>query len=129
RATPSVKFYLLKSLRNNIFQYMRYQKRFPQMEEKMWETSFPDHVTIESSLIENEVVREQIKQLQLQMESLPKREREALYLRYYENMTVAEISEIMLVNPQSVSNFLQKALRKIRHKWIAVILPFLFFLK
>lgn len=120
-STGSVKFYLLKALRNNIFQHMRYQQRFldPALD---LELTLPDNFNAEALLIEQETLLDITSQLNAVLQTLPKREREALYLRYYENLSVAEIAEIMDVNRQSVSNFLQKAIQKIRAKWVVVMM-------
>jgi RNA polymerase sigma factor (sigma-70 family) len=125
--TASVKFYLLKSVRNSIIEYLRYQKRFANEESLHWDTALPDHFNAESLLIEQETLDSLVAQVNAQMSDLPKREREALYLRYFENLSVAEISDIMGVNKQSVSNFLQKALTKIRTKWLVTMVLSLFF--
>ena len=114
---PSVKNYLLKALRNNITQYYRYQQRFTSDEGQVWIWSAPEQRNVEIEMIENENVSELVRQIQEQLSQLPVREREALYLRYYENLSVSEISGVMGVNKQSVSNFLQKALLKLRAKW------------
>lgn len=120
-STGSVKFYLLKALRNNIFQHMRYQQRFldPALD---LELTLPDNFNAEALLIEQETLLDITSQLNAVLQTLPKREREALYLRYYENLSVAEIAEIMDVNRQSVSNFLQKAIQKIRAKWVVAMM-------
>jgi RNA polymerase sigma factor (sigma-70 family) len=122
-ATGSVKFYLLKGLRNNILKYHRYHQRFQDLEND-WLVEFPENINAEALLIEQETLSEILLQLKSLVESLPKREREALYLRYYENLSIPEIAEIMAVNKQSVSNFLQKALIKLRSKWAAVLVLF-----
>jgi RNA polymerase sigma factor (sigma-70 family) len=117
----SLKYYLMKALRNNIFLHLRYRQRF-QNPSPDWELSLPDDFNAEALLIEKERISDISTQLDLVLESLPKREREALYLRYYENLSVAEIAGIMDVNRQSVSNFLQKALSKIRAKWVTAMM-------
>lgn len=123
-ATGSVKFYLLKGLRNNILKYHRYHQRFQDMEDD-WSIEFPETIHAEALLIEQETLSETLFQLKSLLEGLPKREREALYLRYYENLSIPEIADIMGVNKQSVSNFLQKALTKLRSKWTVALVLFL----
>ena len=126
--TPSIKNYLLKALRNNITQYYRYQQRFTDGEEANWVSPPPDRWNVEMDMIQKESVSELALQIQEQLSRLPAREREALYLRYYENLSVTEISGIMGVSKQSVSNFLQKALLKLRAKWkMAMVFFMLFF--
>ncbi|WAC13523.1 RNA polymerase sigma factor [Dyadobacter pollutisoli] len=122
--TNSVKFYLLKALRNNVLQYLRYQQRFLGNDQD-WMPELPDYINAEALLIEKETLSDSLFQLKTLMETLPKREREVLYLRYYENLSVAEISEIMGINRQSVSNFLQKALSKLRTKWLVTMVLYL----
>lgn len=116
--TDSVKHYLLKSLRNHILQHLRLQKRMT-LEELDWEISVTEGINTETLMIQEESLTILTSTIQAQLATLPAREREALYLRYYENLSIPEIAEVMNVNRQSVSNFLQKALNKLRDKWLA----------
>ncbi len=128
--TPSVKNYLLKSVRNRIIDGIRQKQRFGKENDPAWQINFSDFHTIEKEWIEKEQLLAIGRQLHQQMDQLPKREKEALYLRYYENLNLQEISEIMGVNRQSVSNFLQKALHKLRSRLttpFAVIFYFIYF--
>ncbi|QHV98527.1 RNA polymerase sigma factor [Spirosoma endbachense] len=120
--TDSVKHYLLKSIRSHIIQHLRAQKRL-KYEELDWDTSVAEDVDSETLLIRQESLVNMTKMIQEQLAALPAREREALYLRYYENLSIPEIAEVMNVNRQSVSNFLQKALNKLRSQWLVHIFP------
>lgn len=115
--TTSVKHYLLKALRHHVLQYLRNQKRLNQ-EELDWDSSIAEEADSETLLIQRESLTSLTNTIQAQLASLPDREREALYLRYYESLTIPEIAEVMNVNRQSVSNFLQKALNKLRNQWL-----------
>ena len=112
----SVKHYLLKALRNHVVQHVRDQKRLT-YDELDWDTSLAPEADSESLLIRQESLDLLTKTIQNQVQSLPAREREVLYLRYYESLTIPEIAEVMHVNKQSVSNLLQKALSKLRKNW------------
>ena len=125
--TGSVKFYLLKSLRHALLHYRDEQRRFSRVDQEEWEWSFPDQFNTESHLIEQESFAAIVSQLQAQLAALPKREREAIYLRFYENLEVHEIADIMGINRQSVSNFLQKALGRIRSRWMSTLAAVLVF--
>lgn len=48
---------------------------------------------------------------------MPKRQREVIYLQYYQNLTRDEIAKIMDINQQSVSNLLQAAFKSFRENW------------
>ncbi|MGM9511985.1 RNA polymerase sigma factor [Larkinella sp. GY13] len=120
--TGCIRHYLLKALRNHILQYLRVQKRW-KFEELDWDNSGIDEVDSETLLIRQESLAGMTKTIQDQLATLPAREREALYLRYYENLSIPEIAEVMHVNRQSVSNFLQKALGKLRNRWFVQLWP------
>ncbi|CCH51750.1 RNA polymerase, sigma-24 subunit, ECF subfamily [Fibrisoma limi BUZ 3] len=119
--TDSVKHYLLKALRHHVLQYLRLQKRMT-YEEPDWDSSLPEEPDSEALMIQQESFEQLKKIIGAQLASLPNREREALYLRFYENLSIPEIAEVMNVNRQSVSNFLQKALAKLRNQWLSPIL-------
>ncbi|MFD2935141.1 RNA polymerase sigma factor [Spirosoma flavum] len=119
--TDSVRHYLLKSIRHHILLYLRSQKRV-HYDELGWDTSVGEDVDSETLLIRQETLVSLTKTIQDQLALLPAREREALYLRYYENLSIPEIAEVMNVTRQSVSNFIQKALNKLRTKWLVHLL-------
>jgi RNA polymerase sigma factor (sigma-70 family) len=48
------------------------------------------------------------------LNGLPKRQKEVIYLHYFEDMDYAQIAAIMGINYQSVLNLTQKALQKLR---------------
>ncbi|MFT3682820.1 MAG: sigma-70 family RNA polymerase sigma factor [Ferruginibacter sp.] len=48
------------------------------------------------------------------LNSLPERQRELIYLHYFENLTITQIAEIMNINQQSAMNIKQRALQKMR---------------
>ena len=117
--TDSVKHYLLKALRHHVLQYIRLQKRTTFQEQELeWDISEAEEVDIETLMIRQESFEMLTNTIQTQLATLPAREREALYLRYYQDLSVPEIAEVMNVNRQSVSNFLQKALSKLRTRWL-----------
>lgn len=120
--TISVRHYLLKALRHHIVQHVRQQKHTA-VDDLDWDNSvlFDETINPESLLIQKESLSTLVSTLKAQLEALPPREREAIYLRYYENLSIPEIAEVMNVNRQSVSNFLQKALHKLRGQWVTYL--------
>jgi RNA polymerase sigma factor (sigma-70 family) len=48
------------------------------------------------------------------LNTLPWRQREAVYLKYFNQLSTREISEVMGIQPQVVSNTIYKALKKLR---------------
>ncbi|MDN5213642.1 sigma-70 family RNA polymerase sigma factor [Fulvivirgaceae bacterium BMA12] len=58
------------------------------------------------------------------LNNLPARQKEALYLRFYDHLSCDDISQIMAISRQSVYNILHKALIKLRNK-LTIILIFI----
>ena len=62
------------------------------------------------------------------LNDLPKRQKEVIYLHYFEDMDYAQIAEVMGIHYQSVLNLTQKALQKLRAARLLTVF-LLFFLK
>jgi RNA polymerase sigma factor (sigma-70 family) len=48
------------------------------------------------------------------LNTLPERQREVIYLHFFENMPLAQVAEVMAINYQSVQNLKQRALQNMR---------------
>lgn len=114
--TPSVKFYLLKALRHQLFKSLQKE---PLMQEIGEEVASAEE-SVEYQIIFRESWNFTALQLQTQIAGLSKRQQEALYLRYYENLSYEEIGQMMGIAPQSVANLLQYSLKKLRECWPAM---------
>lgn len=71
----------------------------------------------ESSLIEEEDMAYLTQRVGRLLAQLPKRQKEAIYLQFYQNLEREEIAQIMDIHPQSVSNLLQMAFKLFRDNW------------
>jgi RNA polymerase sigma factor (sigma-70 family) len=80
-------------------------------------------------LIEQDSLNEMTLKVSELLNKLPKRQREVLYLRFYQNLERTEIAEIMGVNEQSVSNNLQSAFKNFKDNWQYFSILFGFILK
>ena len=54
------------------------------------------------------------------LEKLPKRQQEAIYLRFYHNFSYEIIASMMNVNYQSVLNLMQRALKSLRKEYSSI---------
>lgn len=87
--------------------------------------TFEIEFSVEQTYIENEtslVRSEQLKQL---LDELPKRQKEVIYLRYFQEMDRNQISEVMDITPQTVSNLLQIAIKQMKKHWKVLIFTLL----
>lgn len=125
----SVRAYLLSSVRKRILRESVRQKingddEIINIENDLKFAEFSPELV----MIEQENTQETIQKVTILLNSLPKRQREVIYLRFYQNLERDEIAQIMGVNAQSVSNLLQAAFKTIRENWSGLIFHYLFLL-
>jgi RNA polymerase sigma factor (sigma-70 family) len=114
----SVKAYLLSSVRKKVQREGFRQKIIKDNNESALDNSLQYmDFSAEWSIIEQEKIDEISTKVHKSMNQLPKRQREVLYLQYYQNLSRDEISDIMEINTQSVSNLLQTAFKSFRENW------------
>lgn len=70
--------------------------------------------TAEELMTNQETENFKNKNLSTLLNKLPKRQKEAIYLKYYSGLKAKEISEIMEINYQSVVNTLHKAIKSLK---------------
>ena len=110
----SVKAYLLASLRRKILKNMREDRGAGSPVSIREEIVNTVQISIEESIIQNELEEFQLKALQEALECLPERQKEILFLKYYNGMSYDEIEEILSINYQSIRNHIYRALQKLR---------------
>jgi len=121
----SIKAYLVASYRRRLFKEKErsfWHKRVTDLED---EYDVEVQFNIESYLINNETEHETLLKLKHHLESLSKRQREALYLRFYQELEYDEISQIMAINHHSAINLVYESLKLLRKNWVVSLLFFL----
>ena len=111
--TSSIKFYLFRALRYKIIRNAKsngiaFIDSINEIESDT--VDFPH----ENHLIDLEIRSLQTVHLQHVIGQLPKRQQEAINLRYYHNFSNDEIAEIMEVNYQSACKFIYSALKNLK---------------
>ena len=120
----SVKNYLLKCLRNNLTRALKNQTHKEEVSDQ------PDSL-IDAENMENFLIGlDESAELSLKMSNyfslLTTRQKECLFLRYYQDQTNEEIASIMGINKQSVANLLAKSITILKHNWVFEIIFILF---
>lgn len=111
--TTSIKFYLFKALRYKIIRNGKSRLNdFTDLAEATDLVS--DDLSYENQLTNIETHALQTEQLRAVIRKLPKRQQEAINLRYYHNFSNEEIAGIMEVNYQSACKFIYTALKSLR---------------
>ncbi len=109
--TTSVKYYLMASIKRKLIRQLETQmKNHIHHNNYMLDYTEAEH-SQESILIRYEEEIRSNKQLTLCLNMLSKRQREAISLRFFQNMDTDQISDSMKINPQSVYNLIFGALR------------------
>ncbi len=109
--TTSIRYYLLKSLRYKIIRYHNRQKNFVVKNGISDNYNFELVFSHEDKLISDVLVAEQKEKLIQALAQLTKRQKEAIYLRYYNNLSYPEISALMQLSEQAAYNLISKALK------------------
>ena len=108
-----MKFYLLRSLRRII--QKKYVKGIPLVYNDRIDSSNESNVSShEDYLIEEEVNTEKSNKLHKVLNTLSKRQRECLMLKFEHNLSYVEISEIMEISVESARTIIYRALKELR---------------
>lgn len=113
--TEYVKYYLMKAFRHQLFKMFRKLKATTDISE-ISDFAFFEYSS-EDSFIEMESEQIVSKQVQELISALSPRQQEVIYLRFFHNLGVEEIASQLRINPQSVSNIIQRAFHKVREMW------------
>ncbi|KRB53643.1 RNA polymerase sigma factor [Flavobacterium sp. Root186] len=112
-----VKAYLLSSVRKRI-------ARLYERDHIFRKTASTDAIafllefSVENELLEDDyTAKEKVIYLNKLLNELPARQKEALYLRYHQGLSVEQIAEMLDVNYQSASNLLHRGLLTLRKEW------------
>jgi RNA polymerase sigma factor (sigma-70 family) len=117
----NVRSYLLVVLKSRILRELKNEKKFlptPLTDEYAFAVEF----SADLRQIEEEHDVYQLRKLELGMNQLPARQKELIYLRFYQNLSFEQIADVMQLGRQSVYNLLQKSLHSLRKNWAAGIL-------
>ena len=114
--THEPKFYLFRALRNKLSRALS-QSSFVSGDEMLHSGSDLQAGGIEEEIISRERELQNRLTLQQSLEKLPKRQQEAIYLRFYHNFPYEIIAATMDMNYQSVLNLVQRALKNLRKEY------------
>jgi len=123
--TDSIKYYLLKALRRNLVKKIVAVKNTEVMkrsENLVLETFETSH---DFTLMALEIESEKIHQVRDLLNGLPARQKEAIYLRFYNDLNFTQISDIMGINQQSAYNMVFRAIESLREKVSSLPIPIL----
>lgn len=113
--------YLYKSLRNHVFDSMVLQKPTVSIRDD-FEHPFEIYYSPEDFLINDQVSVETRQNVIRALNKLMPRQREAIYLRYFEDLDFETIAQVMDMQVQSVRNSLHRGMETLRR--LMLVEPF-----
>ena len=114
----TLKSYLFKAVRNRV---IREKAKWQKNSVLTTVYEFMLEFGIESRIIALDSDLELAQKVKKLLNALPPRQREIIYLRFYEGLDIGQISNVMDINRQSAHNLLQKAYENIRGEWQLVL--------
>lgn len=122
--TPSVKNYLYKSLRNTIFSRLNKLEKINIDDESFDELQFELELSPEAFLIESEHSSEMKLKLDKALTQLTNRQREAVFLRFFEELSYEEVSKLMQITVKALYKIIARAIESLRDFFKILLLLF-----
>jgi len=110
----NTKAYLFRAYRRKLLQHLRdtRSKRMKQQELGIYQIDI--QFSTEDMVIRDEEQQHIQHTLLRMLNDLPRRQREAIYLRYYDDLDIREVAEILSITYQGTVNTIHKAIKALR---------------
>ncbi|QHV94288.1 RNA polymerase sigma factor [Spirosoma endbachense] len=119
--TPYIRPYLYKSLRRKIYREVMRHSAVVSDDNVPFDDVCSEEITAEQALIRTELSEYQTARLNALLATLSDRQREAIHLKFYAELSNDEIADILAVNKQSVANLLHRGLTRLRESWPSLL--------
>lgn len=114
--TDQPKFYLFRALRNKLIKALSQQSFVSEVEMQLASDNLSTEY-VELEIADKEQQMQTSGALKQLLDKLPRRQHEAIYLRFYHNFSYEIIASMMNMNYQSVLNLMQRALKSMRKEY------------
>ena len=121
--TDNIRRYLAASLRRRIVNDLKKGSRSTAVD-SFDGIKFEPELAIDSMIINQELSDEKAAKLKKAFAVLSDRQKEILYLKFYEGYDYEQISEILGIQYQSLRNTISKSIKKLRTEMLMVLLLF-----
>ncbi|WP_293788408.1 sigma-70 family RNA polymerase sigma factor [uncultured Pedobacter sp.] len=111
--TTQIRYYLLAALRNTIVNHRTKESKYEKVEAND-EYLFDLNFTLESAYIRKEEIHEKTAKLAAAMNQLTPRQKEIIYLKYFEELDYSQIAEIMGLTTKGTYKLSARALDALR---------------
>ncbi len=116
--TNNIRLYLLSALKNTILNAFRKQNRYNKFFKCIEDEDTIDSNTVIDQMIRQEDQTDQKKQIDFFWSVLTGRQKEVIYYRFVEGLSLSEIAKRLGIDYHSTANIIQRALRKMRKSYL-----------
>src|SRR6185295_993252 len=113
----SPKYYFIRAIKNKVLKAVHRTMQRGASSDLLDEYDFFHEFSIEQIIIDKQVSEEKAVKLRRIVALLSKRQKEIIYLKYYQHLDHGQIAELMNVSRQSVYNLLHETIHKLRSLW------------
>lgn len=115
KETDNIRYYLMASFRKELLKAIKKKSKRSSLIGKLFpETTLVFSASLETKMIQEESHHQQTKVLNQCLEKLSSRQKEIIYLKYYNELSFDEIGEIMGLDKKAVYNAMSKAMMILR---------------
>nr|WKN37330.1 sigma-70 family RNA polymerase sigma factor [Tunicatimonas sp. TK19036] len=118
--TDAIRFYLFKGLRRRILRCLEKEPLEASLKVPTWEVYAESDNLItfsqEDKIVSQQRAEEQTQYLDAAFRSLTRRQKEAIYLKFYNRFSYQEIAEVMSLNKRTVYNLISQAISVLQEK-------------
>ena len=113
----SPRYYFIRAIKNKVLKSLHKQVGEVTSSHFQDEYDFFHEFSIEKVIIEKQISEEKARKLRKTLSLLSKRQKEIIYLKYYQYLDHGQVAELMNISRQSVYNLLHEAIHKLRSLW------------
>lgn len=116
----NLKSYLFKSLKRRVVRVLAAEKREEAHQENL-KNILPEFLfSVEDKIIGKQQTQENKQKLISILSKLSNRQKEIVYLKFYQGLNYDEIADVMSLKKQSVHNLLQEAIKSLRKNFFCL---------
>ena len=119
--TDSIRRYLATSLRRKIVSVLKKESK-SQSVDSFDTIPFDVELAIDEVIIAQELNEEQATQLERAFEKLTAKQKEILYLRFYQGLDYEQIADVLDMKYQSLRNAVSRAIKNLRGDMVVILL-------
>jgi RNA polymerase sigma factor (sigma-70 family) len=116
-AILSPQYYLLRAVKNNVLKALHRQHKLTALDAAGNDTSLFSEISIEDLIIKNQLSEAHSRKLHYVINQLPSRQKEIIYLKYFQHLDHGQIATLMNISRQSVYNLLHESIIKLKAFW------------